>query len=226
MRTALAGGPRRTKDVEEEAKQIHGIAKRTLERARGTLRIPTAQRPTGEPRNKDGPAATDWWIALPEHQGDLADAGPDRQRPQPGAPSRRAGQHRQPPGPVNPGLCTGQADQTGSASGGQKPGSGRQIVIKTTRDGIGRFEGQAGPRPDLTPAPQENHGNRAEALSTSSLPIPRGRRLRCRAEPPRADRPAPGSSAGPGDRPLAGLLAFSERMADHRERVLAASCRP
>ena len=30
LRTALAGGPRRTKDVEEEAKQIHGIAKRTL----------------------------------------------------------------------------------------------------------------------------------------------------------------------------------------------------
>ena len=55
LRTALAGGPRRTKDVQEESKQIHGIARRTLERARGTLRIPAAQRPAGEPRNKDGP---------------------------------------------------------------------------------------------------------------------------------------------------------------------------
>jgi AAA domain len=96
LRTALAGGPRRTKEVEEEAKEIHGIAKRTLERARGKLRIPAAQRPTGEPRNNDGPAATEWWIALPEHEGDLADVGPDRQQPQPGPPSRRAGQHRQP----------------------------------------------------------------------------------------------------------------------------------
>jgi len=79
LRTALAGGPRRTKDVEEEATQIHGIARRTLERARRTLRIPAAKRPTGQPRNKDGPAATKWWIALPEHEGDLADAGPGRQ---------------------------------------------------------------------------------------------------------------------------------------------------
>jgi hypothetical protein len=96
LRTALADGPRRTKDVEEEAKQIHGIATRTLERARGTLRIPAAQRPTGEPRNKDDPAATEWRLALPGHEGDLAGAGPDRQRPQPGTPSQRAGQHRPP----------------------------------------------------------------------------------------------------------------------------------
>jgi hypothetical protein len=79
LRTALAGGPRRTKDVEEEAKQIHGMAKRALGRARGKLRIPAAQRPAGQPRNKDGPRAIQWRIALPEHEGDLADVGPGRQ---------------------------------------------------------------------------------------------------------------------------------------------------
>jgi hypothetical protein len=62
LRSALADGPRRTKDVEEEAREVHGIAKRTLERARGALRIAAG---------KSGP---DWWISLPEHAGDIADA--------------------------------------------------------------------------------------------------------------------------------------------------------
>ena len=79
LRKALAGGPRRTKDVEEEAKEAHGISKRTLERARGILRIPAVQRPTGPPKGKAGTPAMEWWIALPEHEGNLADIGPDRQ---------------------------------------------------------------------------------------------------------------------------------------------------
>ncbi len=60
LRQALANGPRRTKDVEEEARETEGITKRTLERARKSLRIPAA---------KHG----DWWISLPEHEGDLRD---------------------------------------------------------------------------------------------------------------------------------------------------------
>ena len=35
---------------------------------------------------------------------------------------------------------------------------------------IADWSSQAGPRPDPTPASRENHGSRAEALSTSSLP--------------------------------------------------------
>ena len=37
------------------------ISKRTLERARNDLRIPTQKR------------GADWWISLPEHEGDLRD---------------------------------------------------------------------------------------------------------------------------------------------------------
>jgi hypothetical protein len=59
LRKALGDGPRLTKDVEEEAREGHGISKRTLERARKDLRIPAAKRADG------------WWISLPEHEGDL-----------------------------------------------------------------------------------------------------------------------------------------------------------
>jgi hypothetical protein len=59
LRKALGDGPRPTREVEEEAKQVHGISKRTLERARTALKIPA---------QKHGDA---WWISLPEHEGDL-----------------------------------------------------------------------------------------------------------------------------------------------------------
>jgi hypothetical protein len=62
LRAALADGPRRSRDVEEEAREIHGISQRTLKRARTDLRIPAAKRADG------------WWISLPEHEGDLKDA--------------------------------------------------------------------------------------------------------------------------------------------------------
>ena len=58
------------KDIEEEAREVHGISKRTLERARRALRIPTAKRDDG------------WWISLPEHEGDLTEP-PERQTPLP-----------------------------------------------------------------------------------------------------------------------------------------------
>jgi hypothetical protein len=70
LKMALAGGPRRTTEVEEEAKQAHGISKRTLERARTRLGIAAGPRPSG-PAAKDGKRKAEWWIALPEHAGDL-----------------------------------------------------------------------------------------------------------------------------------------------------------
>ena len=61
LKKALADGPRPTTDVEEEAREVHSISKRTLERARTDLRIPAAKRDDG------------WWISLPEHESDLRD---------------------------------------------------------------------------------------------------------------------------------------------------------
>jgi hypothetical protein len=68
LREALAKGPQPSKDIEDEAKNAHGISKKALERARSDLRIPAAKRSTG------------WWISLPEHEGDLRDGveGPAR----------------------------------------------------------------------------------------------------------------------------------------------------
>jgi hypothetical protein len=60
LRKALADGPRPSKDVEEEAREAYSISKRTLDRARRELKIPTRK-----------PGGT-WWISLPEHEGDLA----------------------------------------------------------------------------------------------------------------------------------------------------------
>jgi AAA domain len=56
LRKALAGGPRLTKEVEEEAREAYCIAPRTLDRARTDLKI-LAKRQGGV-----------WWIALPEHE--------------------------------------------------------------------------------------------------------------------------------------------------------------
>jgi len=64
LRKALASGPRLAKDVEEEAREVHGITKRTLDRARQALKIATAKR------------GNRWCIALPEHEGDLVTYAP------------------------------------------------------------------------------------------------------------------------------------------------------
>ncbi len=61
LRKALSNGPRPAREVEEEAREAHGITKRTLDRARQSLSIPTQKRASG------------WWISLPEHEGDLRD---------------------------------------------------------------------------------------------------------------------------------------------------------
>jgi len=51
---------------------------------------------------------------------------------------------RWPPGPGNPGLYPGQADQTGSAGRCQNLGPGRQIVSQDSPSGVSRIGGQAG----------------------------------------------------------------------------------
>jgi hypothetical protein len=77
---------------------------------------------------------------------------------------------RWPPGPVNPGLCTGQADQTGSAGGCQSRGPADRAVSRQPETAPADSEVRPDPRPDPTPTPPGNQGSRAEALSTSSLP--------------------------------------------------------
>lgn len=59
LKKKLGDGPQRTRDVVEEAREVHAISPRTLERARTALRLPAAKRTDG------------WWISLPEHEGDL-----------------------------------------------------------------------------------------------------------------------------------------------------------
>src|SRR6266576_7057747 len=77
---------------------------------------------------------------------------------------------RWPPGPVNPGLLPGQADQTGSAGGCHNLGPGRQIVSKDSPSGVSRFGGQAGTQAsDATPQPGNNPGSRAGS-TTHILP--------------------------------------------------------
>jgi hypothetical protein len=50
---------RRTKDIEEEAREVHGISQRTLERARKKLGVIAVQEPSG-PKGK-----SEWWLMLP-----------------------------------------------------------------------------------------------------------------------------------------------------------------
>jgi DnaB-like helicase N terminal domain/AAA domain len=84
LKKALASGPRRSKEVEEEAREVHGISQRTLKRARADMRIPA---------KKHG---TDWWISLPEHEGNLN--SPEGKAPSPAKSAK--GAKAAPPGPV------------------------------------------------------------------------------------------------------------------------------
>jgi hypothetical protein len=77
LRQALANGPRPTKDVTEEAREVADISEKTLKRARSALRIPAAKRPDG------------WWISLPEHEGDLRNP-PKPETPPPAKKAKRA----------------------------------------------------------------------------------------------------------------------------------------
>src|SRR6516162_2498577 len=66
---------------------------------------------------------------------------------------------RWPPGPVNPGLCTGQADQTGSAGGCQSRGPADKAVSRQPETASADSEVRPDPGPTLRP----HHRKTAEA---------------------------------------------------------------
>jgi hypothetical protein len=78
---------------------------------------------------------------------------------------------RWPPGPVNPGLLPGQADQTGSAGGCHKTWARPTDRYQDSPSGVSRFGGQAGTQAsDATPHQDKPEEAGPEALPTSSLP--------------------------------------------------------
>jgi hypothetical protein len=86
LKAALGNGPRATAEIEDEAKHGQQIAHRTLVRARKELRI--AARKIG----------AEWYIALPEHEGDLKDFKPPESKT--GLPAKSANSAK----PSSPGL--------------------------------------------------------------------------------------------------------------------------
>lgn len=67
LMAALDGRWRRTKDVEEEAKEGHGISERTLNRARKSLAVAARKFSTG------ANGKPEWWLARPEQAATLPD---------------------------------------------------------------------------------------------------------------------------------------------------------
>ena len=110
---------------------------------------------------------------------------------------------RWPPGPANPGLLPGQADQTGSAGGCHNLGPGRQIVSKDSPSAASAdSEVRPGPRPPtLRPNRDTTREAGPEALPTSSLPIPHGAPPRESSAAERAECPVRRSPSG-----LSGLM--------------------
>ncbi len=64
LRRALAHGPRPSREVEEEAREAHGISGRTLERARQALKV-AASVEVLPPARKGAPPRRVWTLALP-----------------------------------------------------------------------------------------------------------------------------------------------------------------
>jgi len=70
LRKALDGRWRRTNDIIEEAREVHLISKRSLERVRKALGVVAKQFPT-DPHGKN-----EWWLTLPEQVGTVTDPQP------------------------------------------------------------------------------------------------------------------------------------------------------
>ncbi len=64
LRRALAHGPRPSREVEEEAREAHGISGRTLERARQALKV-SASVEVRPPARRGAPPRRVWTLALP-----------------------------------------------------------------------------------------------------------------------------------------------------------------
>lgn len=130
LRKALSGGPRPSKDVEEEAREVHGIAKRTLDRARRSVQIATLKR------------GVMWCVALPEHEADLAVYEP----PQPAKTPKNAKD-------ANVGILGNRANDAKVAP----PGDVGMVGILPTRGANGRASvaGQAEVFPLRAPGADE-----------------------------------------------------------------------
>jgi hypothetical protein len=70
LRSALAEGPRLTKELTEEAREGYGISKRTLDRARDVLYV--------EPFRPKNPGQ--WWLRLPGQDATGCDADPKHEQ--------------------------------------------------------------------------------------------------------------------------------------------------
>ena len=88
LRDLLADGPKRSKEVEEDAREVYGISVRTLKRARSELRVPAAKRNSGRV-SSNGQRAAEWWISLPQHEGDLREPYDEPEGPPPGGKSAK-----------------------------------------------------------------------------------------------------------------------------------------
>ncbi|OUC96069.1 AAA family ATPase [Streptosporangium minutum] len=71
LKDALDGAWSKTTDIQEEAKQVHSISERTLNRARKGLAVVAKKFPTG----KDGKG--EWWLSLPEQSANLPAPEPE-----------------------------------------------------------------------------------------------------------------------------------------------------
>src|SRR5438046_9806436 len=109
---------------------------------------------------------------------------------------------RWPPGPGNPGLFPGQADQAGSAGGCHKNlGPADRSILKTARAASADSEVRPGPRPPtLRPRQVKAREAGPEALPTPSLPTMYWRIIGRRDRQWRTDKtirspPAPAAAA-------------------------------
>src|SRR5215470_19362209 len=72
---------------------------------------------------------------------------------------------RWPPGPVIPGLLPRPGRSDRQRRWVPKTGARPTDRYQDSPSGVGRIGGQTGPRPDPTPAPPQNLGSRAGALT-------------------------------------------------------------
>jgi AAA domain len=167
LRKALANGPRRTAEVEDEARHAHMISKRTLDRARQNLRIPTARH------------GSSWWISLPEHEGDLADLPGETAKDANRAKDGTVGNVAKDANTASP----GKVGTVGTVPDGP-PEAGTYISAETLRHrevrrGLG--DGSLGPPEDYYDLRGTPIGERAQVWEWDRLVPPRfgkGRRVR------------------------------------------------
>jgi hypothetical protein len=91
LKKKLGDGPLPSREVEEEAREAHQISKRTLDRARASLKIAA------------GKVGKDWWISLPEHEAQLRERGAQTGKDANNAKAGTDGNIAKDANPVSPG---------------------------------------------------------------------------------------------------------------------------